>query len=94
MTRDELIEAMARAVWDARGYVHSSEDRMFEPLAYGDEGEYAPAQAICQNAAKSALSALCTVIPGIADVIDGKAVIVPTDAVFKAGEVGGGGRPG
>lgn len=76
MTRDDLIEEMARALWDTRGYVHSSEDRMFEPLEYGSEGEYAPAQALCQHGARSALSALCAAIPGLSDVIDGKAVIV------------------
>ena len=84
MTRDELIEAMARAVWDTRGYVHSSEARMFEPLTYGEEGEYAPAQAICQDAAKSALCALCAALPGLSDVLDGKAMILPITGIFTA----------
>jgi len=90
MTRDDLIEAMARALWDTHGYVHSSEDRIFEPLEYGSEGEYAPTQSLCQDGARSALTALCAAIPGLSEVIDGKAVIVPMEPV--AAMVDGGAR--
>lgn len=58
MTYEQLVEKVARAIWDVRGFVHSSEERMFEPLAYGEEGEYAPAQAMCQEAARAALAAV------------------------------------
>jgi len=58
MTHEELVEKVARAIWDVCGFVHGSEDRMFEPLAYGEEGEYAPVQAECQRAARAALSVI------------------------------------
>ena len=69
MTRDELIEKMARDI-------HASRDGVRDYAKY--RGDHRIAKAY-RGDATAALSTLCASIPGLSDVIEGKAVIVPVD---------------
>jgi len=60
MTRDELIEAMARAIYSAEGFVHNSDDRMFEPVKWeeADADEYQCIRDGFRQKADAALTAI------------------------------------
>ena len=60
MTRDELIEAMARAIFKQQGFIHSEEDRMFEPIEWDelDDPEYPVARAAFRDQAAAAILAI------------------------------------
>lgn len=74
--REKLIEAMARAIFGVfqqgrgspRNWEHEADDLGREPW---------------REEARAALSTLCDAIPGLADVIDGGAVIVPKPGEAK-----------
>jgi len=89
MTRDELIERMARAMFDLPGFYKGTAGK--ERWSW-DNFSTTPHLDPCKfwlGNANAALSALCTALPGLSDVIDGKAVIVPmepTSAMFTAGQ--------
>lgn len=76
MTREELIEAMARAMVECS----ANDDNAWLQLNDGQRASFLAD-------AKAAASGLFAAIPGLADVIDGKAVIVPvepTDEMIRA----------
>lgn len=81
MTRDKLIEAAQKALDDIAGKAGGCPG--LTPLDYCDD-----TQCGCQETMVSALNAAFAAIPGLADVLDGKAVIVPVpvdDAMVSAG---------
>lgn len=74
MTRDEIIEAMARAI-----HATAWGEGQWETAG---ESEYREMDAM----ARAALDALKQNIPGLSDVIDGKAVIVPVKVTDEAAD--------
>lgn len=70
MTRDELIERMARDI--AQNFFQENWDSL-----------NAFAMKICLGMARAALGSLCQALPGLSYVIDGKAVIVPVEATVE-----------
>jgi hypothetical protein len=86
MTRDQIIETMARAICAADG-------RECEELHPCDRGPPCTCPRYVWEAhrekASNTLEALCIAIPGLSDIVDGKAVPVPvepTEEMIVAGD--------
>ena len=99
MTRDELIEAMARAATKAASTRHYGlydysrypgdapphvviEEKTGRVAFGSDDSKIATAEyerLTRQAVGDSTLDAICAALPGLSDVIDGKAVIVPVE---------------
>lgn len=76
MNRDELIEKMARAAYEAHpAFKGTSRACRIE----WEQAKHGSGTNDCWNSARAALSTLCASIPGLEDVIAGKAVIVPVE---------------
>ena len=78
MTREELIKAMTRELCRHHGTAHCSTVCLSHTATHTRDGQCPEATRVWANRSIFVFSALCATIPGLADLIDGKAVVVPT----------------
>jgi hypothetical protein len=56
----EMIDRVARAIFETRGYVYGDESRMFDPMKWDEfeMGEYQPTKQACREDARAAIAAM------------------------------------
>jgi hypothetical protein len=56
----EMIERVARAIFETRGYVYGDSARMFDPMKWDEfeTGEYQPTKQACREDARAAIAAM------------------------------------